>query len=428
MSIWSWANPPRSFDLKDGGAFAAIFGGGSWAGQSVTDARVMQLSAVWAALRLSSNTKGTLPLGLFERKSEDDRPSADGHWLSDILTVSPNADQTPAEFLAGIHGCVSLRGNFFARKAGLRGTVANRQFAALETMHPDATTRRRDGGAVVFDWIDPDGKRVTLPEEEVFHVRGFSLGQHLGLSPLHHGRQVFGSGLAADEQAARIFRSSLAQNGFLAVDQELKEPQRVKLQKIMDDYVGASNAGKMMILEAGMKWVPLSMKPEEAQLLGSRRYNIEEACRIVGVPPILIGHAPEGQTMFGSGVEQLFLYWLQTSLRPDLVFLEQRIKKDLLPPAERRRFYAEHAVEGLLRADSDGRAKLYTSLVNAAIMKPAEGRRRENLPYDAEADQLFANAALVPVASLGQSPDPATNARNALATWLKLASSERLAA
>ena len=428
MTIWSWASGRRTFDLKDGGAFAAIFGGGSKANQSVTDARVLTLGATWAALRLKSRTMGALPRGVYERRSATDRVAADGHWLSDILTVSPNADQTPAEFFQGVHACVSMRGNFFARKAGLRGSVANRQFASLETMHPDATARRRDGGAVVFDWIDPDGKRVTLPEEEVFHVRGFSLGQNLGLSPLHHGREIFGTGLAADEQAAKLFRSGLASNGFLKVEQELKGTQRVDLQKIMDEYVGSTNAGKMMILEAGMTYVPLSLKPEEAQLLGTRRFSIEEQCRVIGVPPILIGHSPEGQTMFGSGVEQVFLMWLQTEINPSLVELEQRIVKDLLPPAERGRFYAEHAVEGLLRADSAGRAALYTSLVNNAMMKPAEGRRLENLPYDPASDVLLANAALVPLAMLGQNQDPAANARNALATWLRLGASEGLAA
>lgn len=428
MSIWSWARPRGSFSLTDGDALRAVFGGGSWAGQAINDARVLQLSAAWSSLRLKSRTMGTLPVGFYERRSTNDRAAADGHWLSDILTVSPNADQTPAEFLTGAHACVSLRGNFYARKAGLRGSVSRREFASLETMHPDAVIRRRQGQEVVFDWIDPDGKRVTLPEEEVFHLRGFSLGESLGLSPLGHGRQVFGTGLAADEQAAKLFRSGLASNGFLKVEQELKPKQRTDLQKIMDDYVGASNAGKMMILEAGMTYVPLSLKPEEAQLLGTRRFNIEEVCRIFGVPPVLIGHSPEGQTMFGSGVEQLFLYWLQTELRPCLVELEQRIIKDLLAPSERGRFYAEHAVEGLLRADSAGRAALYGSLIQNAVMKPAEGRSRENLPYDADADVLLANAGLVPLAMLGQSQDPSVNARNALAAWLKLGTSERIAA
>lgn len=429
MTIWSWASGGRrTFDLKDGGAFAAIFGGGSKANQSVTDARVLTLSATWAALRLKSRTMGALPRGVYERRSANDRVAADGHWLSDILTVSPNADQTPAEFFQGVHACVGMRGNFFARKAGLRGSVANRQFASLETMHPDATQRRREGGEVVFDWIDPDGKRVTLPEEEVFHVRGFSLGQNLGLSPLHHGREIFGTGLAADEQAAKLFRSGLASNGFLKVEQELKGTQRTDLQKIMDEYVGSTNAGKMMILEAGMTYVPLSLKPEEAQLLGTRRFSIEEQCRVIGVPPILIGHASEGQTMFGSGVEQIFLMWLQTELNPSLVELEQRIVKDLLPPAEKARFYAEHAVEGLLRADAAGRAALYSSLIQNVVMRPAEARRMENLPYDADADRLFGNAALVPIELLGQNADPAAKAGNALSRWLRLAASEGIAA
>lgn len=416
MSLWSWTRRP--FGLKDHDALSRVFGGGSWAGKSVTDASVLQLSSAWAALRMRSQTLSTLPVPLYERRSGDDRVRADGHWLSDILEVSPNADQTPAEFWEGAYGCLSLRGNFYARKAGLRGTVAARQFAALETMHPDSTTRRRDGDRIVFDWIDPDGKRVTLPEDEVFHLRGFSLGEQMGIGALQAGRQTFGSALGADEQSARIFRSGLSTSGFLTVDQELDEPQRDQLQKIIAEFAGSSNAGRLMILEAGMDYKPLSMKPEEAQLLGTRRYNIEEVCRWFGVPPILIGHAPEGQTMFGSGVEQIFLYWLQTELGPSLVKTQQRIRKSLLPPSERRQFYAEAVVEGLLRADSQGRAALYGSLIQNAIMKPGEARKRENLPFDTAADQLLAQSNLVPLAQLGQSPADGAAARNALRNWL----------
>lgn len=379
----------------------------------------MQLITLFSGIRMRAQTMGTLPLGLYERRSATDRVAADGHWLADILEISPNADQTPAEFWEGANACLSLRGNFYARKAGLRGPVATQKFSALETMHPDSTTRVKEGGEIVFYWNDPDGKRVRLPEDEVLHLRGFSVGdQGLGANPMHVGRQVIGSSLAADQQAAKVFASGLQQSGFLKVDQELKAPQRKQLQEIMDDYLGSDKTGKMMILEAGMDYKALSLKPEEAQLLATRRFHIEELCRLVGIPPILIGHAPEGQTMFGSGVEQIFLYWLQTDIRPNLVKVEQRIVKQLLPATERRRLYAEHAVEGLLRADSAGRAALYSSLIQNAVMKPSEARQRENLGLAEGSEDLLVQSSLVRLKDLGQTPDAGASARNALRSWL----------
>lgn len=416
MSLWNTIR--RRFTLKDGASFAAFFGGGSWANKAVTVDTALQLSTVWACTRLKSQTLSTLPMGFFEKKEDGSRVDAAGHWLADILEHTPNHDQTPVEFWEGAHACVSLRGNFFARKAGLRGPVASRQFASLETMHPDSTTIRREGGEVRFDWRDPDGKVYSLPEEEVFHLKGFSLGEALGRAPIYHGRQTFGSALSADEQAAKMFASGLAQAGFLSVDQELKAPQRKDLQRIMDEYVGSSNAGKLMILEAGMKYVPLSLKPEEAQLLLTRRFHIEEICRWFDVPPMLVGHAGEGQTMWGTGVEQLFLAWLILGLRPALVRTEQAITKRLLPAKERRIFYAEHNVEGLLRADSAGRAAIYGALIQNAGATPNELRAKENLPPDKAGNDLLVSANLVRLKDLGTAPDPAKAAREAFRAWL----------
>jgi len=416
MSLWDFAR--RRFTLRDGAAFSAFYGGSSWAGKPTTQESVLQLSAAWSALRCKAQTVSTLPLGMYEKGARGSRSSASGHWLHDILAVSPNADQTPAEFWDGAHGCVALRGNFFARKAGLRGPANARQFASLETMHPDSVTIRREGGEVVFVWRDPDGKVVTLPEEEVFHLKGFGLGDALGLSTLRNGRQTFASSLSADEQAASIFKSGLQASGFLKVDQELKEPQRGKLQKIMDEFAGSSRAGRLMILEAGMQYQALTLNPEEAQLLATRRFHIEEICRWFGVPPILVGHAAEGQTMWGSGVEQIILAWLILDLRPYLVRTEQAIRKRLLGPSERANLYPLHAVEGLLRADSAGRAALYSSLIQNAVMQPAEAREKEDLPYIEGSDELLVQSSIVRLRDLGQTPSDANKAREALRSWL----------
>jgi HK97 family phage portal protein len=418
MSILGW---PRRWmgGLANSMPFAAFYGGRSKSGQDVSVASTLNLSAAWACMRLRSQTKSTLPLGFYERVGADDRKPRNDHWLAQILNVSPNAEQTPAEFWEGVYGCTDLRGNFFARKAGLKpdGT-----FVSLETMNPDSVSAFREDGEIRYRYRDPDGKLYTLQDREIFRVSGLALGEHLGLSPMHFGRQVFGSAQAADEQASKMFESGLQSSGFLKVDQALNDKQREQLKGIMDDFAGSKNAGKLMILEAGMSYQALSLKPQEAQLLDTRKFSIEEICRWFGVPPILVGHAAEGQTMFGSGVEQIFLMWLTTSLRNDLVRVEQAIQKRLLPAGERPFFYAEHNVEGLLRADSAGRAALYQSLVNVAGITPAEIRRKENLPFKEGSDILLVQGALVKLLDLGKVPaNDAQAVRSALQAFLAVA-------
>lgn len=408
MSVFSWLG--RSFGLKDAAPWGAFFGGSSTAGKVVTPDTTLQLSAAWACVRLVSSTWATLPLNLYERQEGGRRKVATDHPLYEVLRVSPNADQTPAEFWEGAAACILLRGRFYARKVMRRdGSII-----ALETMHPDATTATRENGNVVFRWRDPDGKMHTLQEREVFLLDGFN-----GLYPLKYARNSVGASLAADEVAAKTFGNGLQGSGFLQVEQELKEPQRDQLNKIMREFVGSKNAGKLMILEAGMKYQPLSFKPEEAQLLSTRAFHIEEICRWFGVPPVLIGHAASGQTMWGTGIEQIFLGWLMTQLRPLLVKGEQSISKRLLLPADRSKYYAEWSVEGLQRADSAGRAALWSSFSQNAIMTRNEIREKENLPPMPGGDVLTAQSNLVPLDMLGNSPDAAA-AKSALRAFLGL--------
>jgi HK97 family phage portal protein len=418
MNLRSWAR--RTFSLKDP-ALAALLGGGkSKSGQHVTASSALKHSTVWSCVRLKSQTCSTLPIGFYERGDNPlARKAVPDHWLAQILEVSPNADQTPAEFWEGVHGCIALRGNFFARKAGLR---SNGQFASLETMHPDSVQGRRENGEIRYRWYDPDGKVYDLGENEVFRVPGLSIGEFLGLPPIHFGRDVIGAGMAAEEQAARMFENGLQAAGFLQSDQSLDKNQRTQLQELMDEFVGSRNAGKLMILEAGLKYSALTLKPIEAQLLEARRFSVEDICRFFGVPPILVGHASQGQTMFGSGVEQIFLMWLVTSLRNDLVRVEQSIRKRLLPAAERHRFYAETNVDALLRADSQGRAALYQALTNIGGITPAEVRRKENLPFKEGSDELLVQGALVKLADLGKVPaNDAQAVRSALKAFLEAA-------
>ncbi len=389
---------------------------GSKAGQSVTPSTALTVSAFWAGVRVWSQTVGTLPLGFYERRSDGERIERNDLDIAYILQESPNSEQTASEFWGAVPACLCLRGVFYARK---RFNGAGR-LSSIEPMFPDSVSPRREGGRNFFDYVDADGYRHELRDEEVFRVQGWGVGQG-GLSPLQYQANVLGIALAGDEQAGGVLKSGLSSSGFLQIEAELDEAQRKQWQKQMADFQGSSNAGKIMVLEGGTKYQPLSIRPDEAQLLMSRSFSVEEACRALGIPPILVGHSAQGQTMWGTGVEQIILGWLMLELRPRLVNIEQAIKKHLLTPAERVRFYPEFAVEGLLRADSAGRAALYSSFTQNGVMTRNEVRRLENLPKvpkDQNGDELTVQANLVRLADLGQTPAASVSARAALLSWL----------
>ncbi|SDA30041.1 phage portal protein, HK97 family [Methylobacterium sp. UNC378MF] len=155
-------------------------------------------------------------------------------------------------------------------------------------------------------------------------------------APLRFARQTVSVALAADEVANKLFANGVRPSGLLQMDQVLKPDQRKDLREnVVAPLAGSSNAGGVFVLEGGMKVSAVSLSPADSQLLESRRWHVEEICRWFGIPPILIGHASEGQTVWGTGVEQIALSWLALGLRAQLRRIEAAINLRLIEPAER---------------------------------------------------------------------------------------------
>jgi HK97 family phage portal protein len=244
------------------------------------------------------------------------------------------------------------------------------------------------------------------------------MGGDSGLSVLQYGVQTFSTGLAAIETAGKMFSNGMQTHGILTSDNTLKPEQRAGLQKIMEAYAGSDKAGKLMILEAGLKYQSVTLSPVDAQLLEQQKFTIEEICRWFGVPPVIIGHAAQGQTMWGSGVEQILIAWLALGINPLCERIERRITKQLIAPGEQRRIYAEFNREGLLQMDSAAKAAFLSAMVQNGLMDRNEGRSKLNLPARGEAGALTAQTNLAPLESLGAAADTGEQARNAVRNWL----------
>jgi HK97 family phage portal protein len=137
-------------------------------------------------------------------------------------------------------------------------------------------------------------------------------------------------------------------------------------------------------------------------LLATRSFNIAEMCRWFRVPPFMVGHN-DGTTPWGTGMEQQMIGFITFVLRPWCVRIEQGIRKSLLTPVERQRYFAEFSMEGLLRADSAARAAFYSSMTQNGIYTRDDCRRLENLPVrGGNADELTVQSNLLPIEKLGQ--------------------------
>ncbi len=421
MSLWDSIFGRRRAKLSGrpdpGGTISvSMAGGASSSGKVVTPDTAMQLSVAWSCVRLLSETIGTLPLALFERGAGDDRSVARDHALYEVLHDSPNADQTAAEFWEGMTACLCLAGNGYARKDKI-GT----RLVGLTPLKPDRVTVKRDADGRRIYRYSGDGQTEVLDEDDVFHLRGFGVGGDTGLSPISYARQSMGAAMAADEATAKVLGSGMQLSGFIDSGvQKLTKEQRAEISSVFERFMGSGNAGKLMVLEAGMTFKPVGMSPEDAQLLMTRAFHVEEICRWFRVPPFMIGHT-EKSTSWGTGLEQQMIGFLTFSLRPYLTRIEQAIKKQLLLPTDRTRYYAEFNLEGLLRADSQGRAALYNTFAQNGIMDRDEIRSKENLPKrggNAAALTVQSNMALLDDLSNLASGGGAQQVRSALMNLL----------
>lgn len=381
-------------------------------GASVTPAGALKLSAVWACVNLRSSTISSLPLHL----RTPEKVHATDHPLYSVLRDSPNADMTASEFWEMQLASLDMWGNAYSVIER-----AARRVVALTPLRPERmTVERTKNGTIRYSYAE-NGTSKEYAEEDIFHLKGFTLDGLVGLSPLQYAAETVGGLMTANQAAAREFRNGLKVGGFLKTGaQTLTPDQREKLRSALGQFGLPENAGKWMILEAGMEPASsqgMKVNPADAQLLESRYFGIEEICRAFRVPPQLIGHTDKASS-WASSLENTNLGFLMYSLRPTLVRIEQAITKQLLAPEDRAGYRAKFAVEGLLRGDSAARASFYNVMLQNGVFDRNYVRNLEDLPPVEGGDVLTVQLNLTTLDKIGAAI-PADSAKQALMPWLK---------
>lgn len=384
--------------------WVAVSGGQAWpsgghssvAGKTVGFDSSLSISAVWACVTRTADLVASLPLDLFEKQRSGSRVAID-HDLLHILTVQPNTIQTGFEFWQGLTAHSLMRGNGCAQKLKVGKSVVG--FKPLPGLSPSLDRN----GNLKYSFYDR-GKLQDLPADDVLHLRGFDGGNGLGLSAIKYGANSLGAALAADETSGSVFSNKMMAAGVLQSDQTLTQPQRDQLEGMLLKYTGSSKAGKSLVLEGGLKWNQVQMDPEDAQLLETRRFQVEDVCRWFGVPPIVIGHSADGQTMWGSGIEQVLLSWLTLGINPLLKRIEARLNRDIVPIHKRGKWYFEFNREAMIQMDSKAKAELIKVLALTGTNTANERRAYLNLPRhdDPHADALLAQSQMSPLEDLGK--------------------------
>lgn len=340
-------HPPRD------PVIAEWFGGrGTASGQSVTPATALQVTAVFACVRVLAESVASLPLILYERRKDGGKDRATSNPLFRLLHDQPNRWQTSFEFFEMLMVHLTLRGDAFAEIVAAPG----RAVAELVPLHPDRVTPFwAPDSTVAYEYRLLDGPRRILLQHEVLHVRGFTDDGLTGLSPIRLHREAIGLALATEEHGARLFSNGAQLGGVLQHPGKLSAEASTRLRESWAArYAGGSNAHKTAVLEEGMTWEKVGMTSEDAQFLETRQYQTADIARIWRVPPHMIGDLSKATF---SNIEHQALEFVVHTLRPWLVRWEQALKRDLITQPER--FFAEFLVDGLLRGDIRSRYAAY---------------------------------------------------------------------
>lgn len=344
----------------------------TYTGRSVSPQLAMQLTAVFSCVRVLAESVGMLPCSLYEQLNRGNRRAV-RERLNKLLSTKPNNYMTPQEFWELLIACLCLRGNFYAYKVKALGEVVELLPLDPSSVTPKLNSKWEPEYQVTF----PDGKRDTLTQDDIWHVRIFTLDGLTGLSPIAYAKQADGLGLATEEHGSRLFGNGAVTSGVLQTDQYLKDDAYERLKTDFENrHQGLANAHKPMILEMGLKWQQISMTSEDAQFLETRKFQLEEICRIFRVPLHMIQNTDRATF---NNIENLGIGFINYSLVPYLTRIEQRINVGLVKPSKQGVFYAKFNTGALLRGDMKSRFDAYATGINWGIYSPNECRELEEL-------------------------------------------------
>lgn len=365
----------KSADVIDtSAALAAALGVGyeTVTGQQVTTTRAMQMTTVFGCVRVLAESVGMLPCRLVKQTGRSIETAA-SHRLNYLLSVAPNGYMTSQEFWELLVACLCLRGNFYAYKVYALGQVVE-----LLPIDPGAVTPKlNDDWTVSYKVTFKNGEQRTLSQDEIWHVRLFTLDGLHGLNPIAYARQAIALGLSTEEHGSRLFTNGAVTSGVLTTEQALTDEAFNRLKKqFHGEHMGVANAYKPMILEMGLNWKPISLNAEDSQFLETRKMQRDEICAIFRVPPHLVASLEKATF---NNVENLGLSFVNYALVPYLTRIENRIRVGLLNDKDRANHYAKFNAGALLRGDLKGRYESYGKGIQWGILSPNDCRELEDL-------------------------------------------------
>ena len=386
------------------GSAYRFFMGSSTSGKRVNERSAMQMTAVYSCVRILSEAVAGLPLHLYQYTDKSSREKAVENPLYFLLHDEPNTEMTSFVFRETLMTHLLLWGNAYSQiiRNG-KGEVVG-----LYPLMPDRMTVNRDEkGQLYYEYmVSSDdaktlkGGTVRLSPYDVLHIPGLGFDGLVGYSPIAMAKNAIGLAIAAEEYGSKFYANGATPSGILEYPGTVKEPDKVR-ESWNAGFGGSSNAHKIAVLEEGMKYTPISISPNEAQFLETRKFQINEIARIFRVPPHMVGDLEKSSF---SNIEQQSLEFVKYTLEPWLVRWEQAMQRSLIPQDDKSKYFIKFNVDGLLRGDYQSRMQGYATARQNGWMSANDIRELENLdriPGEDGGDLYLINGNMMPLSMSG---------------------------
>jgi HK97 family phage portal protein len=404
MALLDWFRRPHAVKMSSLELFREIYGGlQSATGKSINWKTALDVTTVLACARKIAEGIALPPLKLL-RESEDGRTKVAAKELPlyALLTRRPNFYQTAFEYLQTIGLHLALCGEHFSFKNRAPGSG---RILSLLPFEPQYVTVKRDTKTLELRYeVRPiEGEPMTFPAEDIWHIKGPSWNGYLGLETVKLAREAIGLAMATEESHARMHKLGAKVGGLISVEGTLNETQHEQMRAWVEkNFEGSANAGRTMILDRAAKFTSSQQTGVDAEHLDTRRYQVEEVCRAMGVLPIIVGYSDKAATY--ASAEQMFLAHERLTLAPYWKMIEQSIDANLLSDRDRSSgVYSAFTDEGIRRGSMKDKKDTVLALVNGGLMTPNEGRAVYDLNPDADpaSDKLR-----IPANITGSVPEP----------------------
>ena len=390
------------------GSTYTFYMGGSTSGKPVNERSAMQMTAVYSCVRILAEAVAGLPLHLYRYTDSGGKEKAVDHPLYLLLHDEPNPEMSSFVFRETLMTHLLLWGNAYAQiiRNG-KGEVL-----ALYPLMPNKMTVDRDENGELYytyqraneEAHTMEGASVILKPSDVLHIPGLGFDGLVGYSPIAMAKNAIGMAIACEEFGAKFFANGAAPSGVLEHPGTIKDPARVR-DAWQSQFGGSANTGKVAVLEEGMKYTPISISPEQAQFLETRKFQINEIARIFRVPPHMVGDLEKSSF---SNIEQQSLEFVKYTLDPWIIRWEQSMMRILLSVDEKKEYFIKFNLEGLLRGDYQSRMNGYSIARQNGWMSANDIRELENLdriPAEQGGDLYLINGNMLPLGNAGAFAD-----------------------